>query len=202
MIWLIIGKLEHIDESEIILLTQYGVWYSISVQSKILWLKEIWSELKLLIYHHQTESGSRLIWFESMDEKKIFSKLLSVNWLGPKWALALLSLGQSEVMQAIASGDAKTLTQASGIWQKLASKIIVELRWSLDAETLQNISENQKKNAKTSKIYTDIDQSIISSLTWMWYEKKAIESIIEQIPSNLTGVGDRTIWCIRNLHKR
>ncbi len=105
-------------------------------------------------------------------------------------------------MQAIASGESKRLTQASGVGPKLASKIIVELRGSLDTETLQNITNVQKKTKNNNKIYSDIDQSIINSLTGMGYERKSVESIIEQIPDNLTGVGDRTVWCIRNLHQR
>ncbi len=123
--------------------------------------------MKLWIYHHQTEAGSRLIGFDTMEDKKIFSKLLSVNGLGPKGALSLLELGQNEVMQAIASGDSKRLTKASGIGPKLASKIIVELRGSLDTETLQNITEVNKKNQKTGKVYSEIDQSIITSLVGM-----------------------------------
>jgi Holliday junction resolvasome RuvABC DNA-binding subunit len=68
-------------------------------------------------------------------------------------------------MQAIASGESKRLTQASGIGPKLASKIIVELRGSLDTETLQNITSEQRKSPKNGKIYSDIDQSIITSLS-------------------------------------
>lgn len=70
-------------------------------------------------------------------------------------------------MQAIASGDSKRLTKASGIGPKLASKIIVELRGSLDTETLQNITEINKKTQKTGKIYSEVDQSIITSLVGM-----------------------------------
>lgn len=200
MISLLIWTLELIDGTDITLLTG-GVWYTVTVQSKVLWLKNIGDTLRLSIYHHQTEAWSRLIWFETIEDKKIFSKLLSVNGLGPKWALALLELGQNEVMQAIASGESKRLTVASGIWPKLASKIIVELRWSLDTETLQSITEVHKKNPKQNH-YSDTDQSIITSLVGMWYDRRAVENIIEQIPDNLVGIGDRTIWCIRNLHQR
>jgi Holliday junction DNA helicase RuvA len=201
MISLLIGTLELIDGSDITLLTS-GVGYTVTVQWKTIGTKILGDTMKLWIYHHQTEAGSRLIGFDTMEDKKIFSKLLSVNGLGPKGALSLLELGQNEVMQAIASGDSKRLTKASGIGPKLASKIIVELRGSLDTETLQNITEVQKKNQKTGKIYSEIDQSIITSLVGMGYDKKAIEGLIEQIPENLTGVGDRTVWCIRNLHHR
>lgn len=201
MISLLIGTLELIDGNDITLLTN-GVGYTVTVQWKTIGLKNIGDTMKLWIYHHQTEAGSRLIGFDTMEDKKIFSKLLSVNGLGPKWALSLLELGQNEVMQAIASGDSKRLTKASGIGPKLASKIIVELRGSLDTETLQNITEVNKKNQKTGKVYSEVDQSIIISLVGMWYDKKAVEALIEQIPANLTGVGDRTVWCIRNLHHR
>lgn len=105
-------------------------------------------------------------------------------------------------MQAIASGESKRLTQASGIGPKLASKIIVELRGSLDTETLQSITSHQKRNQKNGKIYSDIDQSIITSLVGMGYDRKTVEALIEQIPENLIGIGDRTVWCIRNLHHR
>lgn len=201
MISLLIGTLELIDGNDITLLAG-GVGYTVTVQSKTIGLKSLGDTLKLWIYHHQTESGSRLIGFDNMDDKKIFSKLLSVNGLGPKWALSLLELGQNEVMQAIASGESKRLTQASGIGPKLASKIIVELRGSLDTETLQSITNVQKKHLKNTKIYSDLDQSIITSLVGMGYDKKTVESLIEQIPENLTGIGDRTVWCIRNLHHR
>lgn len=200
MISLLIGTLELIEGTDITLLTG-GVGYTVTVQSKTIGLKSLGDELKLWIYHHQTEAWSRLIGFETNEDKRIFSKLLSVNGLGPKWAIALLELGQNEVMQAIASGESKRLTQASGIGPKLASKIIVELRGSLDTETLQNITDVQKKNQK-NKVYSDIDQSIITSLIWMGYERKSVENLIEQVPENLTGIGDRTIWCIRNLHQR
>ncbi len=201
MISLIIGTLELIDGNDITLLTNW-VGYTVTVQSKTIGLKSLGDTLRLWIYHHQTEAGSRLIGFETMEDKKIFSKLLSVNGLGPKWALSLLELGQNEVMQAIASGESKRLTQASGIGPKLASKIIVELRWSLDTETLQSITNVQKKHLKNTKIYSDLDQSIITSLVGMGYDKKTVENLMEQIPENLTGVGDRTVWCIRNLHHR
>lgn len=201
MISLLIWTLELIDGNDITILTG-GIGYTVTVQSKTVWLKGIGDTLKLWIYHHQTEAGSRLIGFDTMEDKKIFSKLLSVNGLGPKWALSLLELGQKEVMQAIASGESKRLTQASGIGPKLASKIIVELRGSLDTETLQNITNTQKKNQKTGRVFSDLDQSIITSLVWMGYDRKTVEELIDQIPENLTGIGDRTVWCIRNLHHR
>jgi len=200
MIALLIGTVVHIEKSEIILLVN-NIGYSVSVSGKILGLKNIGDEIRLWIYHHQTEAGSRLIGFIDHEEKELFTRLLSVNGLGPKWALALLDLGQNEIMQAIASGESKRLTQAVGVGPKLASKIIVELRGSLDTETLQNISAPQRKKAPES-LYSPEDQSIIQSLISMGYDRKNVEFSISEIPPHLTGIGDRTIWCIRNLHHK
>ena len=105
-------------------------------------------------------------------------------------------------MQAIASGDAKRLAQANGIGPKLASKIIVELRSALDTETLENITRETRKKSEPIKNYSETDSQIITSLVSMGYTRQAVEGVIPQIPTNLTGIGDRTIWCIRNLHKR
>lgn len=104
-------------------------------------------------------------------------------------------------MQAIASGESKRLAQAVGIGPKLASKIIVELRGTLDTETLQSISAPQRKKAPES-VYSPEDQSIIQSLVSMGYDRKNVEFSISEIPPHLTGIGDRTIWCIRNLHHK
>ncbi len=200
MISLLIWTLEHIEQQEITLLV-WGVGYNISVSGKILGTKSIGDTMKLWIYHHQTEAGSRLIGFESLEEKRLFSKLLSVNGLGPKGALALLDLGENEILQAIGSGESKRLSQANGIGPKLATKIIVELRGTLDTETLQDLTK-KKSGKHNTESFSEIDTSIITSLVGMGYDRKTVESLIREIPEHLVGVGDRTIWCIRNLHHR
>lgn len=58
-----------------------GVGYTVTVQSKTIGLKSLGETMKLWIYHHQTEGGSRLIGFDDLDDKRIFSRLLSVNGL-------------------------------------------------------------------------------------------------------------------------
>ncbi len=80
MIALLVGTIVHIEKSEIILLVN-NVGYSVSVSGKIMGLKNIGDEIRLWIYHHQTETGSRLIGFLDNEEKALFTQLLSVNGL-------------------------------------------------------------------------------------------------------------------------
>lgn len=78
MIALLIGTLEHIDDGEMIILAGQ-VGYSVSVSTKILGKWSLGDEVRLWIYHHQTEAGSRLIGFQDLEEKQLFIRLLTVN---------------------------------------------------------------------------------------------------------------------------
>ncbi len=60
--------------------------------------------------------------------KKLFELLITVQGVGPKAALAILSLGNSEVVRnAIANGDAVFITRASGVGKKTAERVVVDL---------------------------------------------------------------------------
>ncbi len=80
MIALLIGTIVHIEKTDIILLVD-NIGYSVQVSGKILGLKSVGDEIRLWIYHHQTESGSRLIGFIDLEERELFTRLLSVNGL-------------------------------------------------------------------------------------------------------------------------
>ena len=63
-----------------------------------------------------------------MCAKKLFELLITVQGVGPKAALSILSLGASEVVRnAIASGDAVFITRASGVGKKTAERVVVDL---------------------------------------------------------------------------
>ena len=75
------------------------------------------------------EDGMTLYGFREGHEQRLFGILIGVNGVGPKVALALLSLMNADQLSfAIASGNAAALSRASGVGQKLATRIVVELR--------------------------------------------------------------------------
>jgi holliday junction DNA helicase RuvA len=60
--------------------------------------------------------------------KKLFELLITVQGVGPKAALSILSLGDSEqVRNAIANGDSAYITQASGVGKRIAERVVVDL---------------------------------------------------------------------------
>ena len=84
---------------------------------------------KLYIYEHIREQQHDLFGFLSRESKDFFELLLSVNGVGPKMALNMLSIGSSnEVKQAIASGDVKFIQGASGVGRRLAERVVVDLK--------------------------------------------------------------------------
>ena len=96
---------------------------------------KIGAEIALHTHLSVREDGMTLYGFASADERGLFQTLIAVSGVGPKVALALLSIMTvDELSYAIASGNAAALSRAPGVGQKLASRIALELRDKLTAE--------------------------------------------------------------------
>lgn len=81
------------------------------------------------------EDDMTLYGFATPHEQRLFKVLTSVSGVGPKVGLALLSIMDAdELSYAVASGNAAALARAQGVGQKLASRIVLELRGKLTSE--------------------------------------------------------------------
>ena len=84
--------------------------------------------VKLYTYHHIREQSQELFGFSSLAAKKLFELLIGVQGVGPKAALAILSLADSEtVRNAIAHSDSGYIAKASGVGKKTAERVVVDL---------------------------------------------------------------------------
>ena len=84
--------------------------------------------IKFYTYHHIREQSQELYGFSSLAAKKSFELLITVQGVGPKAALSILSLGESEqVRNAIAGGDSGFVSKASGVGKKIAERVVVDL---------------------------------------------------------------------------
>jgi Holliday junction DNA helicase RuvA len=84
---------------------------------------------KLYVYEHIREQSHDLFGFVTLDTRSLFEQLLSVNGVGPKMALNVLSVGAAnDVRVAIAGGDTKFIQQASGVGKRVAERVVVELK--------------------------------------------------------------------------
>lgn len=83
----------------------------------------------IFTYMQVSEHAVNLIGFSSREEKNLFELLITVNGVGPKGALSVLSsLPLSDLVVAIASGDAVALSRAKGLGKKIAERIVLELQ--------------------------------------------------------------------------
>ena len=106
----------------------HGIGYEIQVASGDFDAAELESSAKFYTYHHIREQSQELFGFSSLIAKKLFELLITVQGVGPKAALSVLSLADSEVVRnAIASADAVFISGASGVGKKTAERIIVDL---------------------------------------------------------------------------
>lgn len=85
--------------------------------------------VKLYVYEHIRENAHDLFGFRNPATKALFEQLLSVNGVGPKMALAILSVASLDnVRQAIATGDTKFISQAVGVGKRVAERVVVDLK--------------------------------------------------------------------------
>src|SRR5882757_1682979 len=94
----------------------HGVGYEVAVAAGDYERALLNEPVKFYTYHHIREQSQELFGFTSLAAKKLFEMLITVQGVGPKAALAILSVGDSEqVRNAIANGDSAYIAQASGV---------------------------------------------------------------------------------------
>lgn len=106
----------------------HGVGYEINVAQGDYDAVTLDQEVKFYTYHHIREQSQELFGFSSLAAKKLFEMLITVQGVGPKAALAILSLDSAEnVRNAIANADSTYLAKASGVGKKTAERVVVDL---------------------------------------------------------------------------
>jgi Holliday junction DNA helicase RuvA len=105
-----------------------GVGYEINVAAGDYDAVLLEQKVKFYTYHHIREQSQELFGFSSLAGKKLFEMLITVQGIGPKAALAILSLDTAEnVRNAIANADSVYLAKASGVGKKTAERVVVDL---------------------------------------------------------------------------
>lgn len=106
-----------------------GVGYEVQVPAGEYDSMTLNDRVKLYTYHHVREQAEELFGFSTLAGKKLFELLISVQGVGPKAALAILSIGNTEeVRNAIANNDTTYVARANGVGKKSAERVVVDLR--------------------------------------------------------------------------
>lgn len=120
-----------------------GVGYELAVSALDFENINLNDQIKFYTYHAVRENAEELYGFSSLAAKKLFEMLISVNGVGPKAAMAILSLGSTEeVRNAIANTDATFIAKAAGVGKKSAERVIVDLRDKVGAPSHYGATES------------------------------------------------------------
>ena len=191
------GTLKSISKSEIILEVN-SVGYLLNVSSKVISsLGDIGSKLSLFTDLHVKDDKIVMYGFFNQIDQSIFKLLQSVQGVGPKAALSILSaLTIEELILAISSGDKAMISRAEGVGSKVAGRIATELSEKVSNLNLINIDQNIK-NAESSKENLNLAnetkfgdnqvvEDTISALVNLGYTRSEVFSIVMKIKKEFT----------------
>jgi Holliday junction DNA helicase RuvA len=114
---------------EVVVVDVRGVGYGLLVTAEDYGRLAVGQSAKVYIHEHIREQAHDLFGFCRLEALQLFELLLTVNGVGPKMALSVLSVGNSDnVRVAIAGGDTKFIQRASGVGKRVAERIVVDLK--------------------------------------------------------------------------
>lgn len=129
MINYVSGILSEIEDN-LIIVEAGGIGYGINVPASLIGeLPKAGSAVRIYTYFSVKEDSESLYGFINKEDRDMFRQLISVNGVGPKGALAILSVMRpNDLRLAIATGDSKSISRAQGIGAKTAERVILELK--------------------------------------------------------------------------
>ncbi len=114
-----------------------GVGYGCRVTAYTAGQLKLNQQARLFITESIREDAFDLYGFISREEQNCYELLTSVNGVGPKAAMSILSAGPQNFTLAVMTGDEKLLTAAQGIGKKIAQRIILELKDKIGGSSME-----------------------------------------------------------------
>lgn len=135
MIAYVNGLVENIEEDNVVIDVK-GIGYNVKISADTAAkLPGVGEMAKIYTYTCVREDAIQLFGFLSRNDLEIFKKCITVSGIGPKGALAILSVLDADSLRfAILSGDAKAISKAPGIGTRTAERLILELKDKIKAE--------------------------------------------------------------------
>ena len=163
MITYIIGEFTEIEDTTIIV-EAYGVGYEIMVPGSVVsLLPPVGSRIKIYTYQNVKEDALDLYGFLTKDDLNIFKLIITVNGIGPKGALSILSsISPDDLRIAVVSDDVKRIQSAPGIGAKTAQKLIIELKDKLKLEDVLYKNDTEVTNNTSGSVRDEAVEALCS----------------------------------------
>ena len=164
-----------ISNGETVILEVNGVGYELYCTGSVFRKITVGAVAELFTYLQVKEDGITLFGFDSVKEKELFLKLISVSGVGPKLGISILaSLSADDFAVAVATADAKRLSAVKGLGKKTAEKIILELHGKISAAEVLGASADELTPSKISQATekpSAEDEEAISALTGLGFTR-------------------------------
>lgn len=150
----------------------HGIGYEIQIPVSVAQvLPDPGNVVKIYTYTYVREDALGLFGFLTQDDLKIFKLLITVNGVGPKAALAILSaMTADELRFAILAEDAKAIAKAPGIGPKTAKRMIIELKDKLNLESMiEGHGDTEMSLSNPGDAAANVRDEVIMALTALGY---------------------------------
>ena len=177
MIRYIRGTYLYYDAGAIVVETSAGIGFRINVSdtSSLLTSRE-GDEIEAYTYLQVKEDGMSLYGFSDSEGLRLFEQLISVNGVGPKAGLAIMSLGTpNQIKGIIAAKDSASISMAQGVGKKTAERVILELSDKVSVLPIDGEAEGIRP---TSGDASGERGEAIIALTTLGYTKRESEQAV------------------------
>lgn len=155
-----------------------GVGYEVIVPTGEFERAVLNEQIKFYTYHNITDRSQELFGFSSLAAKKLFELLITVQGIGPRAGIAIMSLGETEeVRNAIACEDAKFIQKATGVGKKSAERVILDLKDKVGMAI-------SKPDGIGNNINLALDEAL-EALIALGFNLNDATKALEQIPQDL-----------------
>ncbi len=173
MIGYITGKIKSLKPGRVLIETG-GLGYLLNISLTTFEKISGKENTELFTHLHVKEDALDLFGFYSEKEKNVFLLLISVNGIGPRLALNMLSgISANELTLAIIEGNISRIVSVPGVGKKTAERIIIELR-----DKMSVIGET---DVEGTTIHGGIREDALAALISLGYNKKSAEQTVRKI---------------------
>jgi len=183
MIAYVDGILEDITEENAVV-DVGGLGYNVKISAHTAGrLPGIGEHIRLYTYTCVREDAFLLFGFLNRDELDIFKKCITVNGIGPKGALAILSvMDVYSLKYAIVSGDVKAISKAPGIGTKTAERLVLELKDKIQIDAAMIQREIEEHAEGSVSIESDQFAEALEALLALGYSRTESVKALKGIP--------------------
>ena len=192
MIAYVRGKVLETTE-ETMIVDVNGLGYELYCSSGAFRKASVGEYVELHTYLQVKEDGITLFGFGSAKEKELFLKLITVDGVGPKLGVAVLSsMSGDEFATAIATADAKRLSTVKGLGKKTAEKIILALHGKISAgEIMQASGEGLSAKPQRAEKLSAMDEDAVAALQGLGFTRtESLQAVKKAKEKGATTVED------------